>query len=249
MADDRWHRMVRDFFAKHRCETPLFAEIAQEFLGYLHDERQPEEYDPPFMLELAHYEWVELAVSVSDEDRNAPPADPNGDLLAGSPVVSPVAWNLSYRYPVHRIAPEFQPQAPGDGPTHLVRIWLDLDRSASVPLGVREQVLVSDEAFNYTPVPSPDGSRIAYTAESGSAAQIVVMDLATAERRILTENGYAYVDTWTPDGDWIAVTRWDPEDDRREVWLIDPDGEEPDEPLLRGSDRLASDVAFRPVRR
>lgn len=120
MADDHWHSMVRDFFANHRCETPLFAEIAQEFLGYLHDERQPEEPDPPFMLELAHYEWVELAVSVSDEDRNAPPVDPNGDLLAGSPLVSPVAWNLSYRYPVHRIAPEFQPQAPGGGATHLV---------------------------------------------------------------------------------------------------------------------------------
>ncbi|UCC24030.1 MAG: PD40 domain-containing protein [Gemmatimonadales bacterium] len=136
-----------------------------------------------------------------------------------------------------------------DGPTHLVRIWLDLDRSASLPLGVREQVLVADAAFNYTPVPSPDGSRIAYTAESGGAARVVVMDLASGERRTLTESGHAYVDTWTPDGNWIAVTRWDPKDDRREVWLVDPDGEEPDEPLLRGSNRPASDVAFRPVRR
>lgn len=120
LTDEHWHAMVRDFFANHRCETPLFAEIAQEFLGYLHGERQPAPSDPPFMLELAHYEWVELAVSVSDEDRNGPPADPNGDLLSGVPVVSPLAWNLSYRYPVHRISPEFRPEAPGEHPAHLV---------------------------------------------------------------------------------------------------------------------------------
>jgi hypothetical protein len=120
LTDEHWHEMVRDFFATHRCQTPLFAEIAQEFLTYLHSERKPAAEDPPFMLELAHYEWVELAVSVSDEDRNTPAADPNGDLMAGIPVVSPVAWNLSYRYPVHRISPEFRPQAPGDEPTHLV---------------------------------------------------------------------------------------------------------------------------------
>ena len=36
------------------------------------------------------------------------------------PVLSPVAWNLSYRYPVHRISEELQPREPGDQPTHLV---------------------------------------------------------------------------------------------------------------------------------
>lgn len=120
LSDAQWHGLVREFFATHRCVTPLFAEIAQEFLAYLQEERQPSAADPPFMLELAHYEWVELAVSVSDEDRHVEAVDPNGDLLAGAPVISPVAWNLTYRYPVHRVSREFQPQSPGDEPTHLV---------------------------------------------------------------------------------------------------------------------------------
>ena len=120
LADDHWHGIARDFFSRHRCETPLFAEISQEFLGYLHDERERDERDPPFMLELAHYEWVELAVSTSDADRDASRADPNGDLLRGAPMVSPVAWNLSYLFPVHRISPDFQPSEPGECPTHLV---------------------------------------------------------------------------------------------------------------------------------
>ena len=117
--DARWHAMVRDFFARHRCETPLFAEIAQEFLAYLGGEREPDPEDPPFLLELAHYEWVELAVSISEDD-DPGPVDPNGDLIEGVPVIAPVVWNLSYRFPVHRIGPDHQPADPVETLTHLV---------------------------------------------------------------------------------------------------------------------------------
>jgi uncharacterized protein len=120
LADDRWHALIRDFFVRHRAQTPYFLEIAQEFLDYLQNERETEPRDPPFLLELAHYEWVELAVSISEESADPGGADPNGDLMTGIPLVSPLAWNLSYRFPVHRIGPGFQPDAPPDEPTHLV---------------------------------------------------------------------------------------------------------------------------------
>jgi len=111
LADAHWRSMIRDFLIRHRCHTPLFLELSQEFLEYLGNEREADDADPPFLLELAHYEWVELALSVSDDEADPTLADPNGDLMAGVPVVSPLAWNLSYRYPVHRIAPDFQPEA------------------------------------------------------------------------------------------------------------------------------------------
>ncbi|MGD2084449.1 MAG: putative DNA-binding domain-containing protein [Chromatiales bacterium] len=120
LADDHWHALVRDFFARHRSATPLFPEIAQEFLEFLSEERDEQPGDPPFLLELAHYEWVELALAISDADRGASPADPNGDLLSGVPLASPLAWNLTYRFPVHRIGPGFQPEEPDGQPTHLV---------------------------------------------------------------------------------------------------------------------------------
>jgi hypothetical protein len=41
-------------------------------------------------------------------------------LLAGIPVLSPLAWPLSYRYPVHRIKPDYQPQQPPVEATHLL---------------------------------------------------------------------------------------------------------------------------------
>lgn len=118
--DAPWHAMVRDFFARHRCATPLFLEIAQEFLDYLGRTRGVHADDPPFLLELAHYEWVELAVSIAEATHDAAAVDPNGDLLTGVPVRSPLAVPLSYRFPVHQIGPNFRPDTPGEAPTHLV---------------------------------------------------------------------------------------------------------------------------------
>lgn len=121
-----WDRMVRDFFARHRSHTPLFLEISQEFLRYLAEEHVAQAEDPPFLQELAHYEWVELAVSVDEAEPDLSAVDPQGDLLDGVPVLSPVAWLLAYAYPVHRIGPAFRPQSPSSQP-HFLLVYRDLD--------------------------------------------------------------------------------------------------------------------------
>lgn len=119
-SDERWHQMVRDFFVRHRAHTPLFPELPREFLQFIQDFRGPESDDPPFLLELAHYEWAELAVSLDANEIDDAQADPDGDLLTDSPVLSPLARLLSYQYPVHQIRPEFRPAEPSAEPTHLV---------------------------------------------------------------------------------------------------------------------------------
>jgi hypothetical protein len=68
LSEDHWHSMVRDFIAHHNSQSPYFLEISQEFLAYLTHERTATEQDPPFLVELAHYEWVELALDVADEE-------------------------------------------------------------------------------------------------------------------------------------------------------------------------------------
>ncbi len=97
--DARWHSMARDFFSRHRSRTPLFHRIAEEFLNYLEEERGVVAGDPAFLRELAHYEWVELALSVAEEKLTPEIAEPNGDLMAHIPVVSPLAWTLAYEFP------------------------------------------------------------------------------------------------------------------------------------------------------
>ncbi len=119
-SNEDWAQLVRDFYIEHRARTPLFPELPREFLQYLQDHRQEREGDPPFLLELAHYEWVELALSMDEHEIDDVVADPDGDLLQGIPVLSPVAWPLSYTFPVHRISPGFQPKEAPEKPTHLL---------------------------------------------------------------------------------------------------------------------------------
>ncbi len=124
--DEKWHRMIRDYFEKHHASTPLFQEMPREFLKYLENEREAEQDDYPFMLELAHYEWVELALSVTDITNDYSNVDVDGDLLEGVPVLSKTAWPINYNYPVHKIRPDFIPEQPGEQPTYLV-VYRDAD--------------------------------------------------------------------------------------------------------------------------
>lgn len=120
--DRRWHAMARDFLARHQSHEPLFHRVAEEFLKYLEHERGKVRGDPAFLRELAHYEWVELALSVSELELAPALADPSGDLLAGIPVMSPLARLQSYSFPVQRIGPDFLPAKPVPQPVHIV-VW------------------------------------------------------------------------------------------------------------------------------
>lgn len=114
----RWHPLVRAFLARHGSESPYFLEISQEFLTFL--DRHEDPALPGFLLELCHYEWVELALGVAEDEVPEAGIDPHGDLERAVPVRSPLVWKLGYRYPVHRIGVDFQPDAPAAQPTQLL---------------------------------------------------------------------------------------------------------------------------------
>lgn len=100
----KWARLVHAFFSIHRSHTPYFRQIPDEFIQFLQNEWTASDDMPPYLLALAHYEWIELVQSVST--RSADHAfDPVGDLLDGVPLLNPVLANLRYDWPVHRIAP------------------------------------------------------------------------------------------------------------------------------------------------
>ncbi|MGB8971979.1 MAG: putative DNA-binding domain-containing protein, partial [Pseudomonas capeferrum] len=114
LGELRWHARVRDFYANYRSQTPLFTEVAEAFIDYL----QGVEPDAPWQLELAHYEWVEAQLYLSDAQD--PAHDPQGDLLQGEPLLSCTARVLAYRWPVERIGPGYQPQVAPQAPTLLL---------------------------------------------------------------------------------------------------------------------------------
>lgn len=120
LGHDGWHQRVRAFFRDFRAQTPLFPELGREWLRYLELRREQAAADPDWLLELAHYEWVEAALMLSEAEPDMAEVDAQGDLLEGAPVITPLAWALAYRYPVHRIREDFQPDAPGESPTTLL---------------------------------------------------------------------------------------------------------------------------------
>jgi len=123
VGEQRWRRLCRTFYRDWPLHTPWFREIPREFARYLAegDIRQPL---PAWLAELAHYEWAELAVDVTD--CAIPAHDPAGDLLAKPVALNPALLNLAYTWPVHRIGPDYRPRKPQ--PTHLV-VYRDADDS------------------------------------------------------------------------------------------------------------------------
>ncbi|MEW6647792.1 MAG: putative DNA-binding domain-containing protein [Pseudomonadota bacterium] len=113
-----WDALMEDFFASHRCRSPLFHQLPREFLTYLQQERAATTDDPPFLLELAHYEWAELALAQAEDE--LPPARQCGDVLQEVPRLSLLAWPFTYHYAVHRIGPSYLPQQADAVPTHLL---------------------------------------------------------------------------------------------------------------------------------
>ena len=119
-SDEHWHLMMREYFSRHQARTPLFPKMSQEFLQYLESEREFKSWDYAFTQELAHYEWVELAIAIDSRDIQTESIDPEGDLMEGSPVLSQLAWAFSYEFPVHRISPDYLPDEPPEQKTYLV---------------------------------------------------------------------------------------------------------------------------------
>jgi len=118
LNDSEWQALAQDFFSRHTSKSPYFSEIPEEFLDYLENERKnPDDY--PFLLELAHYEWVEMALSIAKEEPDFYP--PNTEnLLKKFIQLSSLAWPLVYRYPVQHIAPGFLPEHAPEQLTCLV---------------------------------------------------------------------------------------------------------------------------------
>lgn len=128
-----WRRLVRTFFDQHACASPYFLEIPEEFVSFLAGAYQPVAEDPPFLAELAHYEWIELVLDTATETVPEQGVQPGGDLLRGVPYLNPLHCVLNYRWPVHRIGPDYRPESPPEQP-----VWLLVYRNGEAQVAFME---------------------------------------------------------------------------------------------------------------
>lgn len=174
--EDAWEKLMCDFIRDYHSQTFLFYKISEEFVKYIAHQRDVKN-DPPFIKELVHYEWVEIALNRSSDDIVWDGIKRHGDLLNAHPVISHLACVLAYQFPVHRIGENFQPQTPGEQPTYLI-VYRNLDdvvkfMEVNATTARLVQILESDEKI------------------SGSAAiQQLAVELQHADPESLTRNCY-----------------------------------------------------------
>ena len=118
LGENAWQARVRHFHARHRCQSPLFARIPAEFVAYL---QTPQAEAPAWLVELAHYEAVELTLQTADDPAPAHLAE--GDLHTGTPVLSPWLRALAYRWPVHRLGGDRLPEDTPPAMPTLLLVW------------------------------------------------------------------------------------------------------------------------------
>ena len=141
------------FMQHHQAKTPYFLQLPEEFLSFLQNEYEMQADDFPFLVELAHYEYVELALSVATDSNDMSNIDPGGDLLEDTPVKSELAWVYAYQFPVHRISPEFLPDEPLEQPAYIAVYRQSDDKVGFLelnPVTARLLNAIEDNAADYS---------------------------------------------------------------------------------------------------
>ncbi|MGB4812945.1 MAG: putative DNA-binding domain-containing protein [Methylophilaceae bacterium] len=117
LSAKKWQALVCGFLADFKANTPLFREVPQQFLQYLNTASLSALKLPPFLANLMHYEWVELALTTINV--TAELTTPQ-DVLLDNLTVNLVLFLLQYDYPVHQISVNFQPKKAASTPTYLL---------------------------------------------------------------------------------------------------------------------------------
>ena len=122
-----WDKLIRGFMLEHRTDTPYFYKLPKAFVNYLKS-LAPGKLPYPCLVELAHYEWIELDVELSDNFDA--PVDKTPELLHLDDTLqtNQAVRVLAYRYPVHQISPDFIPEAPDKIP-HFIIVYQDKDQN------------------------------------------------------------------------------------------------------------------------
>ena len=119
LDEAEWQGLTRPFFRDHPARSPILRDLPAEFAEFLQE--RPELAD--WQRELAAYELARFELMAEDADPAPADLDPQGDLLAGRPVVSSLARLMVTAYPVDRLAAALEagegPEIPPAGMHHL----------------------------------------------------------------------------------------------------------------------------------
>jgi cytoskeletal protein RodZ len=124
--------------------------------------------------------------------------------LAESPSYSPAFSSVGAAMFYHTSA---------DGQSALMRA--DTDSRGAI---LRVTSVVDDEASNFHPRPSPDGTQIAFDSDREGERAVYIAEADGSNVRRISGEGFAAIPSWSPDGRTLAYVR--AEADRPRVWNL-----------------------------
>jgi uncharacterized protein len=149
LGETVWQQLLKDFIAEHRCLSPYYRQIPDEFVQYLQNERQVIN-DPPFLSELAHFEWIELALSIAEAEPVVSESLSDAQLMEAVLVFTPAIKLLHYVWPVQQINRAYQPAEPPLVATHILGFRDAADHVQFIALNPATASLVLQLQNKYT---------------------------------------------------------------------------------------------------
>ncbi|MDO9141649.1 MAG: putative DNA-binding domain-containing protein [Methylobacter sp.] len=119
LGEKAWQQLLKSFIARHRCLSPYYRQIPDEFIQYLQTE-WVNHTGLPYLLELAHFEWVELILAITDAEPVVQYETAVNDWSACHPVFAPVLQLLHYAYPVQHINENYHATMPPEQATPIL---------------------------------------------------------------------------------------------------------------------------------
>ena len=96
----RWKKSVAYFFENHKCQTPQIWKLPFEFYEFYLNNNFPFKKKYPFILDLLHYEWLEIEVFMM-EDLPIAKFNTQGDIRKDILIPNPEIKILPIQYPFH----------------------------------------------------------------------------------------------------------------------------------------------------
>ena len=119
LSSQQWHTLIQKFIQQNEGDSPYFFQLSEQFVEFL-GSLETETLYYPFLLELAHYEWIELDVELEKDEEKSHGNISEIKIYATPLKIQPTVRVLGYFYPVHKISKDYLPSKPTKQPIFLV---------------------------------------------------------------------------------------------------------------------------------
>ena len=99
-----WDKLMHDFFAEHKCQTPQVWRMPLEFYDYCVAKDLQTKFGFPFLNDLLYFEWLELDVHTMG-DIVYPKFISEGDWMNDVIALNPEHKLIKLNYPIHTTPP------------------------------------------------------------------------------------------------------------------------------------------------